>query len=203
MTDAYPLQWPEGRPRTPAGNRETGRFNVKDSHGYKGALTIAEAVRRLQEELDRLGATDFVLSSNLERKLDGSPRSGQAQPYDPGVALYFQLRQKPHCLPCDKYGRVEQNIAALAAHISATRAIERYGVADTAQMFSGFVSLPPGKRYWWEVLGVARGVSAEQIRAAYREKAKKAHADAGGSDAAMSELNVARDEGLSSAGSMS
>lgn len=198
MTEAYPLQWPAGRPRTPAHLRKLGSFSKKVSNGRwaeKVELTIADAMRRLQDELDRLGALNFVLSANLQRNLDGSPRSQQSAPADPGVALYFQLKGKPHCLPCDRYTRVQQNIAALAAHIEATRAIERYGVAHIAQMFAGFVALP-GRTPWWTILGVHEGASSDQINAAYREKAKKAHVDSGGSDAAMSELNVARDEAM-------
>lgn len=193
MTESYPLQWPAGRPRTPTFRHEAGRFSTR-GHG----LTIGQAMERLQGELDRLGARNFVLSANLVRNLNGSPKNNQSQPADPGVALYFQLNGKPHCLPCDRYSRIEQNIAALAAHIEATRAIERYGVADTAQMFAGFVALPqPGsRRPWWEILGVSQHASIDQISAAYREKAKSAHVDAGGSNAAMTTLNVARDEAI-------
>lgn len=198
MTEAYPLQWPAGKPRTVT--RKRAAFGTHDHRGKK-SLTITEALVRLQNELDRLGANNYVISSNLITRLDGLPRSGQAKPQDPGVALYFQLKNKPHCMPCDTFDRASDNIAAIAKHIEATRAIERYGVATMSEMFAGFVALPaPGApRPWWEVLGVPRNADREAINAAFRAKAKSAHSDTGGSDAAMTTLNVARDAGLRSA----
>lgn len=200
MTDAYPLRWPIARNRTGQYYRKNGAFK-KDGHD----ITIREAMQRLQNELDRIGGKDFVLSANLVRNMDGSPRSGQPQPLDPGVALYFTLKKKPICMPCDTYGRVEQNIAAIAKHIEATRAIERYGVASIDEMFTGFEALPaPGQhshRHWRDVLGVVpRDLTltgkTEIIEALFRARAKEAHPDRGGTHDMMAELNAARDQAL-------
>lgn len=211
MTQAYPLQWPQGRPRTSWDRRKRGAFNKKHipagkSYQVTSELSVADAVGRLQSEIDRLGASLYVLSTNLALRLDGLPRSGQAEPADPGVALYFQLDGKPHCLPCDTFDRVADNIAAIAKHIEATRAIERYGVASLSEMFAGFTALPsPGaKRSWRAVLGLTetsyphapRIVTADMINEAYKRLAKARHPDNGGSDEAMSELNVARADAL-------
>lgn len=198
MTDAFPLQWPKARPRTAPHVRKGGKFGAKSSRGYKEDLTIAQAMSRLQNEIDRLGAQNFVLSSNLVRNIDGSPRSNQSEPADPGVALYFTLKGKPTCLPCDTYRRAADNIAAIAAHIEATRAIERYGVATIAEMFTGFAALSPPKS-WHEILGVPPNAGPDTIRGAHRQLAAKAHPDVGGSTARMAEINAARDEGLRSA----
>ena len=199
----YPLQWPAGRPRKPAGLRKAGKFNTKQRHNgrsYASAsdLTIAAALSRLQAELDRIGARYAVVSSNLETRLDSLPRSGQREPADPGVAVYFQLDGKPTCLPCDTYQRVAHNLAAIAAHIENTRAIERHGVATVAEMFSGFVALPaPGAaRSWWDVLECRPDASRAIIEAQYRRLALDRHPDRGGSQSSMAELNRARDEAL-------
>ena len=193
MTQAYPLQWPGGRPRTGAYRRKRASFSSD-----RRSLSVADALKRLQGELDRIGARYPVISSNVELRLDGLPRSGQREPDDPGVALYFDLKSEPHCLPCDTYNRVADNIAAIAKHIEATRAIERYGVASIKEMFAGFHALPaPGQAesaLWWNVLGLDRTATLDQIEAAYRTKAKSAHPDAGGSHAAMAELNAARQQ---------
>jgi hypothetical protein len=193
----FPLQWPAARPRRAAAQRKAGKFaKMRDNGGWRsaGEISVAEALARLQTELDRIGARYPVVSSNLEPRLDGLPRSGGPEPRDPGVALYFQLQGEPVCMPCDTYGRVADNIAALAAHIEATRAIERHGVASVAEMFAGFVALPaPGaERPWWDVLETRRDASADVVEAQFRRLARERHPDAGGSTEAMAALNAAR-----------
>lgn len=201
---AHPLHWPAGRPRTASAARQHGRFNKKQHNGRWNEtknLTVADALSRLQGELDRIGARYPVVSSNLETRLDGLPRSGQREPDDPGVALYFDLKGEPHCLPCDTYNRAADNIAAIAKHVEATRAIERYGVASIREMFAGFTALPaPGQAQsalWWKVLRVEPMATEAEIQAAYRKRAAEVHPDRpGGSAAAMAEVNQARDAAL-------
>ncbi len=191
---AYPLTWPTGRPRTSIGGRKLGKFQ---RHG--SPLSVHQALERLQGELDRIGARSPIISTNIETRLDGRPRSDRSAPTDPAVALYFDLKGKPHCMPCDTYTQVAQNIAALAAHIEATRAIERHGVATVAEMFTGFTALPaPGAAHsqqWWVVLGLPQTASEDDIQSTYRRKAMELHA-AAASDKEKAELNVARDQAL-------
>lgn len=194
----YPLSWPAGRPRRAADERRWPVFRTSREGGSK-PITVAVSLERLNRELGRLGAQYPVVSTNLETRRDGLPRSGQPEPADPGVAVYFQLGGKPHCLPCDTYSTVAANIAAVAAHIEATRAIERYGVASVAEMFAGFMALPSPdeKRPWRDVLELRRfGSSAtmEMAEENFRRLARERHPDAGGSDAMMAELNRARDD---------
>jgi curved DNA-binding protein CbpA len=46
------------------------------------------------------------------------------------------------------------------------------------------------------VLSVERGASADEIRRAWRERARTVHPDVGGTDAAMQELNEALQSAL-------
>ncbi len=201
MTSAYPLQWPAQRPRTKYRKQAqfgTSRQRPGQSWASKEKLTVADAMRRLQDELDRMGAANYVLSTNLATRLDGGPRSGQAEPADPGAALYFHLGKKSHCLPCDSYDRVADNIAAIAKHIEATRAIERYGVATLNEMFAGFTALPAPPS-WRETLGVGptEPMTKAYVQERYRIRSKAAHPDApGGSHDEMAALNAARDAAL-------
>lgn len=204
MTQAYPLQWPMGRPRTRERKRAVfGKMGKSDFGSWqrRKELSVSDAVRRLQDEVDRLRVTDYVLSTNLALRRDGLPRSDQRAPSDPGVCLYFKLKGKPHALPCDTYDRVADNIAAIAKHIEATRAIERYGVATMEEMFTGFAALPPpgAKRPWRDVMGFPpdwRGGPSD-IEVRWREVAKNVHPDRpGGSNDAMAELNAARTEAM-------
>lgn len=139
---AYPLAWPFGRPRSKA--RIYGRFGSMDkSNSYpRFDLSVSEARTRLLTELDRLrAAVPAVISTNISPR-NGKLTTARSAAEDPGVAVYFQLKGKSVVLACDRYTKVEQNIAAIAAHLAATRAIERYGVATTEQMFAGFTALP-------------------------------------------------------------
>lgn len=91
-------------------------------------------------------------------------------------------------------------MAAIAAHIEALRGQERWGVADLAQAFAGHVALPSPAgaaptRQWWEVLGVPRSATAQEIDRAWREAMATAHPDRGGSNEAAAQLNRAREEG--------
>lgn len=204
MTQAYPLTWPPTRQRTAPSKRRVAPFSTT-RHGTmignfrpRQDLTISVATDRLIASLDRLGAHHVVISTNVALRNDGLPRSGAKEPDDPGVAVYFQLNAKPICMPCDTYTKVAGNLAALAAHIEATRMIERHGVASIAEMFSGFamIAAPNAVKPWWEVLGCPPDASPEVIKEAYRFRARVRHPDNGGSDALMSELNAARDRAM-------
>ena len=124
---AFPLAWPVGKPRTPTHARKNGRFSK-----YGQSMTNATAAERVEAELDRLGARYPLISSNVEVTLSGRLRSGARTPEDPGICIYFQLSGKPYAMACDRYTTVADNLAAVAAHIDATRAIERHGVASAA-----------------------------------------------------------------------
>ena len=190
MTQRYPLAWPAGWPRTDPARRRDAAFR----HDNK-RLSVANGLDRLQDELDRLGAREYVLSTNIELRLDGKPRSGQPEHSDTGAAIYFKLAGKDTALACDKWDRVADNIGALAKHIEALRGIDRWGVGSIAQAFAGYQALPAPEQ-WWQVLGLNDRATRVEIEVAYRNLAVHAHPDRGGSDAAMSRLNVARDAGL-------
>lgn len=88
---------------------------------------------------------------------------------------------------------------AIAKTIEALRGIARWGTGDMLEAaFTGFMALPaPGAaREWWEVLGVARHCTRDDISAAYRRLASINHPDRGGSAATMAAINTARDQGF-------
>lgn len=189
MTTAYPLSWPAGRPRTPAHQRKRSTFS---SNGYE--LTVADARVRLQDELERLGATNVILSSNIELRLDGLPRSGRPAPQDVGVALYFQLNGRDTVFACDRWDRAPDNIAAIVKHIEALRGMDRWGVGSIKQAFAGYQALPSPEQ-WWQVLDISLSASPDEIDQAWRSKMRTAHPDHGGTAAAAQRLNAARDQG--------
>ena len=154
---------------------------------------MTEATKALLSEVDKLLATSkVVLSTNVPVRLDGFPRASEAKPRDPGAALYFNRNKQRICLPCDSWDRVEDNIYAIAMHISAMRGMERWGVGTVEQAFAGYKALSAGED-WLDVLECRRDATKEVVDAQYKARIKTAHPDAGGDHEAMTRLNMARD----------
>lgn len=186
----FPLAWPVGWKRTSV--RGAAQFKH-----FKGRITADVALRRLEDELRRIGATREILSSNMELKLSGSPRFDRPPlGNDPGVAVYFTLKAKRTVLACDRWDRVADNIAAIAAHIDALRRIDRYGVGTLEQAFAGYAALGPSAEDWAIVLGVSTTASRADILAAHRRLATEHHPDRGGRADDMARINAARDLAL-------
>lgn len=190
MTIAYPLQWPDGWPRAKAADRKPARFQT----------TWAKTLEKLGKEVRLLGGSPPIISSNVNLRRDGFPYADMAQDRipDPGVAVYFTMRNKPRVMARDAHPTMHENLHSLALTIEAMRAIERHGGALMMERaFEGFASLPaPGSASWWSVLQVRPTASAPEIEAAFRRLARERHPDAGGSDAMMAELNAARAHAL-------
>lgn len=173
---AYPLCWPEARPRTERKNRNThGRFKT----------TFAGARDKCFLEIERLGGDRIIISTNIELKCNGQPYAvdwGKMIP-DPGVAVYFTRKGKQLCFACDCWNHVQDNMHAIALTIEALRGIARWGTGDMMEAaFRGFAALPEKSSgsTWWEVLGVPINATPDQVKAAYRILVKKHHSDVGG-----------------------
>lgn len=204
-SNSQKLEWPVGYPRTAATERKRATFGTTsrregNSYSTKSALTVAQAVDRLQQELKsftrpgRTWRTECLeISTNMPTRQDGMPYSGAREPEDPGVAVYFHLDHKPTVFCCDKWDRVADNLAAIAATIGALRGIERWGVTEADRAFTGFAALPEkaSARSCWDILNVSREAPAEEIVKAWRAALKKAHPDHGGSTEAFDEVQTA------------
>ncbi len=209
---AYPLQWPEGWKRTPNAARTRARFAKKerrynswtDSSGQKHSnsylssseVSIAGGVERVRAELARIGADDdMVISTNLHLRLDGLPKSGQREPQDPGAAVYWRDRNGAmRCMAIDRYDRVADNLAAIAATLEAMRAIERHGGAEILdRAFTGFTALsgPAPDRPWHVVLGVPTRADTDHVRRVYRTLRSMTHPDRGGDSLAFDQVQRA------------
>jgi hypothetical protein len=207
--DAYPLCWPDGWRRTSFERRTPAQFHRTttktntwgdgSSHSYKAkiSLSVPDGVRRVLLELERMGLSgdDIVISTNMRTRLDGGIAGNQGEPQDPGVAVYWRVGKAMRCMAIDRYERLADNLAAVAATLDAMRAIERYGGAEILdRAFTGFVALPQPEQ-WWQVLSVKSSAGRMEIDAAYRALAMKHHPDRGGSDHEMARINAARDQG--------
>ena len=194
----YPLEWPIGWKRTPAAQRVPSRFSTKRQGEYKRELSLTDAIERLELQLDRLASKSVTLSTSVSLTLRGMPRSDE-RPNDPGAAVYFSFRGKATVIACDKYTSVAGNIGAMAAHLEAIRAIERYGVGTIEQALAGYKALPADTAANWRaVFGFAAESTPtiEQVDSAYKATAKNHHPDLGGTDIDMAHINRARDYAL-------
>lgn len=202
MREPFPLQWPDGWPRTPSDRRERSRF--ADVSNYQAAL-------ELHRELRLYLAGDIVITSNLPTRSDGLPLAGTSAK-DPGVAVYWTRRRVEYVMACDRWRSASENMRAIAKTIEALRGIDRWGSSAIQQRaFTGFATaLPPGqpappaaaplrKRSWREVLGLdadwaraaPRVAQLALAKDAYRRLMKTAHPDVGGDHATAAELNTA------------
>lgn len=177
----FPLSWPAGWKRAARFERAAGQFK---SGGAR--INVTQAAKRLFYELGRLGISSdgIVISTNVRLTLAGLP-AGDTQPVDPGVAVYWRgAKGAQRCIATDRYLRVADNLAAIAATLEAMRSIKRHGGSEILdRVFLGFTSLPsPNESPWWTVLGFASGdnVTKEQAEQNYRQLANKHHPDKGG-----------------------
>lgn len=205
---AYPLQWPAGWRRTESYQRDRAKFGKSERHYFssgsgsymrKRDLSISDGVQRVLEELARMSVhrEDVVISTNVRTRLDGLPYSNAAQPEDPGAAVYWRKKGETRCMAIDRYDRVQDNLAAIAATLEAMRAIERHGGATILdRAFQGFTALPAPEA-WWQVLGLSGPNASEaEIKAAHRRLISEHHPDTGGDTEKAARINRARDQGL-------
>lgn len=188
MTEAYPLKWPASWPRT--------KYPIRSQF----RTTQGTAINKLYDQLRRLGATNIVVSTNIELRRDGRPYVRQLRAEeDSGVAVYFTLNGEEQCIPCDKWFMVGDNIQAIAKTVEALRGLERWGAQEMVNAaFRGFKALPEAiivgaatGRAWYEVLEVDPKCSIADAAAAFKRLARLKHPDVGGSDQEFMELKTA------------
>lgn len=182
-TEAYPLHWPSGWPRTK--HPELSRFQTSFARARDGLI----------EELDRLGVANVIISTNIPLRRDGLPYASRKTPDDRGVAVYFKLDGHDQCIPCDKWVWIEDNLHAIELTVAALRGLERWGAKDIVNAaFRGFKALPETtalERSWYAVLDVQPSATAADIQQAYKRLARERHPDTGGSHEAFIELQSA------------
>jgi hypothetical protein len=160
-------------------------------------VTVYVGICRIKSAIEHLRASRLVISTNVQTRLDGLPYSKAREPDDPGVAVYFASAGRPRCMTCDRWDRVADNMAAIAATIEAMRGVERWGCMDIERVFAGTLALPAvgARKPWWETLGfeVAPSTFAE-VSQKFMELIAKCHPDRGGNANQAAEVNAARDE---------
>src|SRR5260370_33249858 len=201
----YPLCWPDGWKRTRL--RIRAQFGTQPRGAGKSRISVTEAIDRVGYELGRMGVDhgNIIVSTNLPLNIHGPPRRDR-EPGDPGAAVYwvktdpFRPATGPQSkvMAIDRYDRVADNIAAIAATLEHMRGIERHGGAEILErVFTGFAQLPEraGGRGWRGILGLPPEAQPSQdaIGSRFRELSKDRHPEKpGGSRELFDELVWAR-----------
>lgn len=208
--EPFPLDWPDGWKRAKPDERTKSKFGPKQS----GQVSFSVARQFMLDELERLGAANVVLTSDLPVRNDGLPYATSSRTNDPGVAVWFLLgdatgTHQERVFACDRWRTHAENMYAIGLTIEAMRGLERWGAGDVVQRaFTGFAALPPGpsgtipparpKKPWrgvlpgpWHVEGISNDELLVLAKAAHRRLIAAAHPDAGGTHELAAELNAA------------
>jgi hypothetical protein len=191
--DPYPLQWPEGWPRTEPGRRGTPRFGASFARDRDGVI----------HQLRKRGS-QIVITSNLPLRHDRLPYANASDGGEPGVAVWWVEKGRERVLACDRWRTAALNLRAIDLTLEALRGLERWGASEVVERaFAGFAALPPGAppapvhRSWREVLGMVEMqhlAPEDQLaiaKARHRRLIREAHPDLGGDGVDAAALNAA------------
>lgn len=119
--------------------RQRSRFGAK----FSDTLDLLTRELRLLDPKSH-GYPDTVLQMALREedfRLDGLPRS-TACPDHPGIILNITRRNGDHLsFPCDTFTDWKDNLRAVALTLEALRKINRYGVSNTGQQYTGWKAI--------------------------------------------------------------
>lgn len=176
----------------------------------------------LERELEHLRAKCCIVEADTTPehiRLDGRLRS-DAKLRSQAIVLRIETPTGWITMPCDTFDRWTDNLRAIVLTLVNLRAIDRYGVTKSGEQYRGWKQLPGGDgsepiaaAEWataedaarmlfgiaFAGLGakygeVARILADEQaLRTLFRDAARLAHPDAGGSNELMAKVNRARD----------
>lgn len=181
----YPLTWPVGWKRRGPHGRTYSRFRVSEFR----------ALTHLEHEVEMLGGTNLIISTNIRLRNDGLPYASQKRLEDPGVAVYFKMDGKDVTMAADQYVEIGDNYRAIGKTIECLRGIQRYGASDLLERaFMGFTQIThTPEPEWWQVLGFEQDetLDLEFVRDRVHELAKQHHPDVGGDPEMMKLINAA------------
>lgn len=151
--------------------------------------TFASARSHVESELENLGATNVIISTNCETSSSGSLKATTRQPEDTGVAVYFTMDGQEKVLCCDAWDRVHDNLRAIGLTLEYLRAVGRWQVSQVLDnVFRGFVPELPETatggdvRPLHEILGIAANAPQHLVKKAIRAKRLEVHPDRNNND---------------------
>lgn len=202
--------------------RWTGTRRTPKRSQFK--VSAGRTQHELACELAAIGVRSCVIQADIDEsdiRLDGMPRANARQRTPRVVVGFEHPQQGAVSFPSGKYDRLWCNVRAVVKTLEALRAVDRHGVTQRAEQYTGWKQLPSGgdlsrgaivtgsfasveaaARF---LLETARATPVEAsvrrvidepdgLKWAYDGAARRAHPDLStGSDAVMAKVNAARD----------
>ena len=168
----------------------------------------------------RFQAQQSTIMNDLRRvmtKISASSLKIESDEFTGEVTVRFDRGGKRYTKSCKRWDISLDNLRAIQLNIEYLyRAVEVYGVEESEEgfnelfntMFIGMEATPnddvlmigSGDKEWWEVLGVNRDASKQDIINAYKALARVHHPDVGGDKSVFIQLRKAYEEGLKAVG---
>lgn len=150
-----------------------------------------ESVDLMIRELGYLDATDVVLEiATRDVRRDGTGPLSNARADHPGVILSFGSKYGPLRYWTDEFTHWWANYRAIALALEALRKVDRYGVSNRGEQYTGWAALPSAGESTdvaATVIADAAHVTLDEVRAdpkaAVRQAQVRTHPDRGGDPA--------------------
>ncbi|MGH1563077.1 hypothetical protein [Mumia sp. DW29H23] len=155
----------------------------------------------LEREVKMLDGRDLVVECDVTEsqiRIDGGLYAN-ARPTSPAVRVAFTSKHGPLTYATDRFDSWQDNVRAIALSLEALRRVDRYGVSEHGEQYTGWKQLPAGTAMpashmthdeAWRVIDKALGfkLSADEradtneARAAYHLARRRVHPDRNGGD---------------------
>lgn len=172
----------------------------------------------LRYELAKINVRSCVLQADLSEsdiRIDGMPRANARYRSARVILSFTHPKQGEISFPCGTYTHFWCNVRAIVKTLESLRAVDRYGVTQKSEQYTGWKALPAGSAIVLNAFGTVEDAARyllaianfettgfrvrqmieneDECKKVYDEAAKRAHPDCGiGSNALMAKVNAAR-----------
>jgi hypothetical protein len=196
-----------------------GAFTTERRRSQFKAI-YTQTLKGLEKESLAINARNIAIQLALrdaDLRRDGLPRAG-SRPAHPGVILSFEKWTpngqvtaasarlgvfRAFSMPCDTYLSWEENLRAITLSLKALRDIDRFGVTQSGEQYTGWAQLPAGNipdareeaaRLVSDTSGIvitAFNTDADALEQARRIGLRRLHPDQGGDGDAFGRFQAA------------
>lgn len=175
--------------------------------------TWTSTLNLLAQEVRQLKGRDVVMELDVTERdirIDGMVRAN-ARPASPAVRIAFESMHGPLTYGTDAFTSWQDNVRAIALGLEALRKVDRYGITNRGEQYTGFKALPSGAPAEvppsmdadeaWSTIGsyaaqsdrrtiaeLRSNATAEELRAMHRRARARWHPDKHDGDQAMWDL---------------